>query len=88
VLEALHGRRVEQLLVSAGYAEAGWRCGSCDALAAIGPSCPRCAADLHRVGDVVEDAIEDALSQGVRTTICVGNADLDVAGRIGAFLRY
>jgi hypothetical protein len=43
---------------------------------------------MHRLGDVVEDAVEDALSQGIRVTICVGNADLDVLGRIGAFLRY
>ena len=26
--------------VSDGFAEAGWRCGTCDSLAAIGPSCP------------------------------------------------
>ena len=41
-----------------------------------------------RVTDVVEDAIEEALTQGVPVTICVGNADLDVLGRIGALLRY
>lgn len=88
VLRALHERRVEQLVVSAGFAEAGWRCDTCDALAAIGPSCPACSNPMHRVGDVVEDAVEDALSQGIRVSICVANADLDVAGRIGAFLRY
>lgn len=88
VLRALHERRVEQLLVSAGFAEAGWRCGTCDGLAPIGPSCPYCSSSMHRIVDVVEDAVEDALSQGIRVSICVENADLDVAGRIGAFLRY
>jgi peptide chain release factor subunit 1 len=88
VLRALHERRVEQLVVSAGYAEAGWRCGTCDALAPVGPTCPACSSEMHRVTDVVEDAIEDALGQGIRVAICVANADLDVAGRIGAFLRY
>jgi peptide subunit release factor 1 (eRF1) len=88
VLRSLHEHRVEQLVVSAGYAEAGWRCSTCDALAAIGPSCPACSGAMHRVSDVVEDAVEDALSQGIRVSICVENADLDVAGRIGAFLRY
>lgn len=88
VLRALHERRVEQLLVSAGYAEAGWRCGTCDALAAVGPNCPACSSAMQRLGDVVEDAVEDALSQGIRVAICVDNADLDVLGRVGAFLRY
>jgi len=88
VLRALHERRVEQMVVSAGFAEAGWRCATCEALAAIGPNCPSCSSPMHRVGDVVEDAVEDALSQGIRVSICVANADLDVAGRVGAFLRY
>ena len=88
VLRALHERRVEHLVVSAGFAEAGWRCGTCEALATIGPSCPSCSSEMHRIVDVVEDAVEDSLSQGIRVSICVDNADLDVAGRVGAFLRY
>jgi peptide subunit release factor 1 (eRF1) len=88
VLRALHGRRVERLVVSAGFSEAGWRCAACDALAPVGPSCPACAGQMHRVVDVVEDAIEDSLRQGIQVAICVDNADLDVAGRVGAFLRY
>ena len=32
--------------------------------------------------------IEEALTQGLPVTICVGNADLDVLGRVGALLRY
>ncbi len=88
VLRALHDRRVEHVVVSAGYAEAGWRCGTCDALASIGPNCPVCSSSMHRVVDVVEDAVQDALTQGISATICVDDADLDVLGRIGAFLRY
>jgi hypothetical protein len=40
------------------------------------------------VDDLVEDAIEGALAQSCHVEICVGNADLDVMGRIGALLRY
>jgi hypothetical protein len=40
------------------------------------------------VDDVVEEAVEAALAQSCRVEICVGNADLDVLGRIGALLRY
>ena len=52
------------------------------------PEAPRHGHAMVRVGDVVEDAIEVALTQGIPVTICVGNADLDVLGRIGALLRY
>ena len=88
VLVALRERRAERLLVSSGFSEAGWRCGSCGALATVGRSCPVCDSEMDHIEDVVEDAVEDALVQSVRVDICVGNADLDVAGRIGALLRY
>ena len=87
-LEALHSRRVERLVVSKGYAEEGWRCPSSGALALVGPTNPLNGQAMERVPDVVEDAIEEALTQGLPVTICVGNADLDVLGRIGALLRY
>ncbi|MCB1005849.1 MAG: hypothetical protein KDB35_16825 [Acidimicrobiales bacterium] len=88
VLQALVERRIDLLVVSEGYAEAGWRCPSCAYLAAVGRTCPLCGAEMAEVPDVVEDAIEEALLQSCRIEICVGNADLDVLGRVGAFLRY
>ena len=87
-LAALHERRVERLVVSKGFAQDGWRCPETGALAIVGPTNPANGAAMERVGDVVEDAIEEALAQGVPVTICLGNADLDVLGRIGALLRY
>ena len=87
-LVALNDHRVERLLVSRGFSQAGWRCPDTGALLAVGPTNPATGAAMTRVPDVVEDAIEHALSQGVPVTICVGNADLDVLGRIGALLRY
>ena len=54
----------------------------------VGPTNPLNGQAMERVPDVVEDAIEEALTQGLPVTICVGNADLDVLGRIGALLRY
>ncbi|QGG95575.1 baeRF10 domain-containing protein [Actinomarinicola tropica] len=86
-LGALHERRADHLLVSDDYAEAGWRCG-CGALAAVGPTCPSCGATMERVDDVVEEAVHEALAQSCRVEVCVGNADLDVMGRIGALLRF
>jgi peptide subunit release factor 1 (eRF1) len=88
VLTALADRRVERLLVSKGYSSAGWRCDHCGGLAAVGPKCKRCGSSMESTDDVVEEAVEEALNQAVRVEVCVGNADLDVLGRIGALLRY
>jgi hypothetical protein len=43
---------------------------------------------MEALDDVVEEAVDEALSQSCRVEICVGNADLDVLGRVGALLRY
>jgi hypothetical protein len=43
---------------------------------------------MVEVEDVVAEAVDDALADGASVVVCVGNADLDVLGRIGAFLRY
>ena len=88
VLEALRANRIDQLVISAGFAQHGWRCGGCDALATVGRTCSVCGSEMASVDDVVEDAVEEALTQGLRVDVCVGNADLDVLGRIGALLRH
>ena len=87
-LSALAQHRVDRLVVSKGFAHEGWRCPDTGALAIVGPKHPETGTTMARVGNVVEDALEEALTQGVPVTICVGNADLDVLGRIGALLRY
>ncbi len=74
--------------MSDGYEEEGWRCPVSGVLAAVGPTSPVTGGRMDRVVDVVEDAIDLALNQGCKVDICVGNADLDVVGRIGALLRY
>ena len=88
VLDALAERRVDQLVVSRGFAAPGWRCDSCDNHVAVGRTCKRCGSEMVEVDDIVEEAVEATLAQSCRVEICVDNADLDVMGRIGAFLRY
>jgi peptide chain release factor subunit 1 len=87
-LQALVERRVEQLLVSTGYTESGWRCAGCGHLGLVGRTCPSCGAELIAVEDIVEEAVDIALAQSCHVEVCVDNADLDVLGRIGALLRY
>jgi len=43
---------------------------------------------MDEVPDVVQAAVDAALVQSCRVDVCVGNADLDVLGRVGARLRY
>jgi peptide chain release factor subunit 1 len=87
-LKALAERRVDMLLVSAGFAAPGWRCANCVLVSRVGRACPLCEAPMESVEDVVEEAVEEALAQSCQVEVCVGNADLDVLGRIGALLRY
>jgi peptide chain release factor subunit 1 len=87
-LAALNERRVERFIVSKGFAEEGWRCPTSKVLAVVGPASPVTGEPMVQVPDVVEEAIEEALTQGVPVMICDGNADLDVLGRVGALLRY
>ena len=88
VLSALSEKRVDTLVVSEGFEEAGFMCGACHRLAARGPSCPSCGAAMEREEDIVERAIEDAMLQSATVKVCIANADLDVIGRVGALLRF
>jgi peptide chain release factor subunit 1 len=88
VLEALVARRVDTLLVSEGYEAPGWRCRNCAWVGTRGRRCPLCGKDMEQVTDVVEEAVEEALTQACKVAVCRDNADLDVMGRIGALLRF
>jgi len=87
-LAALVERRVDQLLVSEGYATEGWRCRACGYLGPMGRRCPVCTNEMDLVDDVVEEAVEEALANKCRVQMVRENADLDVLGRIGALLRF
>lgn len=88
VLQALAEHRVDRVMVSDGYDAEGWHCPACDRFAVVGPSCPSCESAMEAVPDVVSEAIDRAIVERARVDVCVGNADLDVLGRIGALLRY
>jgi peptide chain release factor subunit 1 len=87
-LAALAAQRVDRLFVSHGYEAEGWRCEGCGRLATVGRTCPGCGGQMVHTHDLVEEATRLALEQGTRVEVCLGNADLDVLGRIGALLRY
>jgi hypothetical protein len=43
---------------------------------------------MNHHDDVIHEIVDTALRTGCALEVCVGNADLDVLGRIGALLRY
>ena len=88
VLTALAERRVDTLVVSDGFEAPGWRCDQCQLLAVKGRQCPVCGKPMTQASDVVEEAIEDTLTQSGKVSVIKANADLDVMGRIGALLRF
>ena len=88
VLRGVSEGRIGAVLVSRGFEDQGWACPSCQWLATVGPACERCGETMAPVDDVVELAVDRALEQGARVTVCEANADLDVLGRVGAWLRF
>lgn len=86
-LAALDARRVEVLFVSSGFEAEGWRA-SDGSLYRTGPTSPVDGSPLERLDNVIEEAVDLAISSSCTVDVVVDNADLDVLGRIGALLRY
>ncbi len=86
VLDALAEQRVSRMLVSDGFEAPGWECPACGRLATVGREC-RCGAEMDHVDDVVAHGMDELLAHHGTVEVCT-NADLDVLGRIGAFLHY
>jgi peptide subunit release factor 1 (eRF1) len=89
VLDALHQRRVEILLFERGLSTAGTVCPACGWMSA--DSATRCPVDeetLQARANVVETAVECALSQSAEVIPVRHHADLGPHGRIGAVLRF
>ncbi|HET9444561.1 MAG TPA: hypothetical protein VFO65_14645 [Acidimicrobiales bacterium] len=86
-LAALGDRRVAMLLVREGFSAPGGACPECGH---VGPSlrqCPLCGATNVEIDDVVELAIEQAVTQGALVEFC-RDTELDRFGGIAAMGRY
>jgi peptide subunit release factor 1 (eRF1) len=89
-LNAVNLNRVWQLVYSNSFSSPGFECMNCRALFAVEQlACSLCGDSLRPVSNVVERAVEHALSRETRTEIVTGEAaaSLESAGGIGAFLK-
>jgi peptide subunit release factor 1 (eRF1) len=89
VLAALHEQRVEILLVDAGFNAPGVSCPTCGWLGADGvASCPADGTATNRRPDVVEAAVERALTQSADVHVLRERPELASHGHIAAVLRF
>jgi peptide chain release factor subunit 1 len=89
VLAAVHEQRVETLLVEAGFAAPGVRCPTCGWLGADeATECPADGSATERADDIVETAVERALTQAADIRVLRDRAELASHGRIAAVLRF
>jgi peptide subunit release factor 1 (eRF1) len=89
VLAAVHEQRIEVLLVDAGCAAAGVACPTCGWLGAgEAATCPADGTATERRGDVVEAAVERALTQAADVHVLRDRPELASHGHIAAVLRF
>jgi peptide chain release factor subunit 1 len=89
VVAAVHEQRVGTLLVEAGFAAPGVHCPTCGWLGADeAAACPADGSPTERVDDLVEAAVERALTQAADVRVLRDRAELASHGRIAAVLRF
>jgi peptide subunit release factor 1 (eRF1) len=86
-LRALSRGQVRTLLVHADASEPGFRCGSSGRLARTAPEC-REEGDPVPVLDVVDDAIEEALRQGVDVNVVYDTEARSAVDGLAGLLRF
>lgn len=90
-LEALHGSRVDDLLLAEDFAGSGWGCLACGALLDLldnAQRCLWCEGEVEPLEDLREALVRRAEATGARVTIVPAGTDLDRHGGVGAVLRY
>jgi peptide subunit release factor 1 (eRF1) len=89
VLAAVHEQRVEILLVDAGFTASGVSCPTCGWLGAGGvTTCPADGSAVEGRGDVVEAAVERALTQAAAVHVLRDRPELASHGHVAAVLRF
>src|SRR5436190_262990 len=88
VLETLNERRVEILLIEQGLTAPGVVCPSEGWIGSQGSTCPVDGTPLEQRDDIIEDAIQLAITQSAEVISVRHHNDLDGRGSIAAVLRF
>lgn len=86
--DALKQGAVYTLMVQDEFRIAGALCHFCNEVASIPGKCPRSGNDLRLVADLMEEAVDQALSQDAQIYHLSGHPLLDIREEIGAKLRF
>jgi peptide chain release factor subunit 1 len=88
VLDALNQRKVEILLFEHGLTAPGVACPHCGWIGAEGSSCPVDGSRLDQRDDIIETAVQLAITQSAEVIAVRYHDDLDGKGSIAALLRF
>jgi len=88
VLEALNERRVESLLIELGLTAAGVICPNDGWIGASGSTCPVDGTPLDQREDILEEAVQLAITQSAEVISVRHHDDLESRGSIAALLRF
>jgi len=88
VLDALNQRKVEVLMFEQGLSAPGVICPQCGWTAAEGSTCPADDAELIERDDIIESAVQLAITQSAEVIAVRHYEDLDGKGSIAALLRF
>lgn len=86
--DALVQGAVHTLVIQEEFHVPGARCDSCNYLSPAAGKCPRCGGDLQPAVDLMEEAVEEAISQRAEIYHISGHPMLDVQGGMAAKLRF
>ena len=87
-IQRLNQAEVQTLVVSHNFSREGHVCPNCRFLYLEELACPVCLRKTEPVIDIVDEAIEAAMSHGGRVVQINPPTGLDRYGKIGAFLNY
>jgi peptide subunit release factor 1 (eRF1) len=88
VLAMLNERRVEILLIEQGLSAPGVVCPSCGWVGAEASTCPVDDTPLEEQDDVIESAVQLAITQSAEVISVRHHDDLDGKGSVAAVLRF
>jgi peptide subunit release factor 1 (eRF1) len=88
VLDALNQRKVEVLMFEQGLRASGVVCPQCGWTGSEGTTCPADGTTLEDRDDIIENAVQLAITQSAEVIPVRYHEDLDGNGSIAALLRF